>query len=192
MSQKKNKNARAKKVKARLAAQRNQANRVSVRQPQRSSFGKETVADLEAQFKIEDNMLQEMDFDKLGVMAVFHHSDGGTNTLRVLGAKSDAIEAAGELDKNDTLGFLCDMSRKNNLINNQKAAMCLMSYAAQSQTFDMANMMYDNAGLIMNFYLKGEKYSCRDCNALDFDKWVLMSREMQKTGGVNQFYAEAV
>ena len=189
MSKKKNSNKRAKKVSAR----KNQF--CGANQPKRSFFDKQSVADLEVQFKQEDNMLQEMNvegFDKLGVMAVFHHSDGNTNTLRVLGAKSDAIEAAGEMDRNDTLSFICDMARKNNLIGNQKAAMCLMSYAGNSQSFNMANMIHDNVGLVMNFYLKGQKYSCRECNALDFDSWVSMSREMQKTGGKNQFYAEAV
>jgi len=53
-------------------------------------------------------------------------------------------------------------------------------------------MMYDNVGLVMNFYLQGDKYSCRDCNVMPFDHWVDFSREMQKTGGKNQFYSEAV
>ena len=186
MSKKKSSNKRAKKVKAR----KNQF--LGSSQPKRRWFGKEAVADLEVQFKQEDDMLQEMDYDKLGVMAVFHHNNGDTNTLRTLGAVSDADNASSKTNRNDNLGFLCDQASRNNLIGNSNAAIGLLAYAAQSQTYQMGKMMYNEMGLIMNFYLKGNKYSCRDCSVTPFDTWVDYSREMQKTGGKNQFYSEAV
>jgi len=184
MKQKKH-NARKKKVQARKSF-------LGSNQPKRKFFGKPLIADLKRQFEEEDTIIPTMDYDKVGVMAVFHHSNGDTNTLRAFGAIEDAENMAEKTNRTDNLGFLCSQSRINRLIGNENAAMSLLAYAAQSQTYQMGKMMYNEMGLIMNFYLQGEKYSCRDCNVLDFDMWVTMSREMQMTGGVNQFYAEAV
>tara|TARA_R110000822_G_scaffold298863_1_gene421738 strand:+ start:686 stop:1240 length:555 start_codon:yes stop_codon:yes gene_type:complete len=178
-------NARKKKVQARKSI-------MGSNQPKRKFFGKPLVADLKRQFEEEDTFIPTMDYDKIGVMAVFHHSNGDTNTLRAFGAVSDAENAATKTDRSNNLSFLCSLARRNNLIGNDQGAMALLAYVAQSQTYQMSKMMYNEMGLIMNFYIQGDKYSCRDCSATPFDRWVDYSREMQLTGGKNQFHADAV
>ena len=155
---------------------------------------KDVVADLKKSFEIEDNtLLKEMDFDKLGVLAVFHHSNGkDTNTLRTFGAKSDAEKFKSKIDRSDALGFLCDQARKDDLINNDGAARVLLGYAAHSQSYNTATNFYNNIGLIMNFYIEGNNYTCRDCMTMDFEKWIEMSRSLQLTGGENQFNSKVM
>jgi len=152
---------------------------------------------LKQEFKQQEDVLDNLT-NKFGVYGIFHFADGGTSTLRAFSDLEGATDAAKQVNKEDALSYLCWEAKNDNLVNNEKAAGILLAYGYHSNTYQLnkqfTNLFSDTGevGLIMNFFIKGNEFACRDCQLLGFNKWYPMTRDMQLEGHTNEYYEEAL